>query len=301
MDSTVSTPTLALRMLPSLAILKYEALTLLSSWLVRLWISASAVLTLLFVLANWGQMQSPALVAVILFPYLVFPWFLAVMVLGVEPVSGARVDALADGILSRPITRHEYLLGSWGARVLVVLGAYLAVVVPAVLLVGLAKRNVAGETITLYGAVAALAVVAIVLTLQVSLAFLAGTLLRRPLLAMMVLVFLWYPVSTVLHTFSLEEFSPISLNQALPTLLRTPWNESEEGPQAADASLEELSEEAARFLAAFGGPAPAPKKRAFYEQGDYDDFSLLRVVLGYGVPTVLALGLAMAVFCSRDL
>ncbi len=288
-------------MLPSLAILKYEALTLLSSWLVRLWISASAVLTLLFVLANWGQMQSPALVAVILFPYLVFPWFLAVMVLGVEPVSGARVDALADGILSRPITRHEYLLGSWGARVLVVLGAYLAVVVPAVLLVGLAKRNVAGETITLYGAVAALAVVAIVLTLQVSLAFLAGTLLRRPLLAMMVLVFLWYPVSTVLHTFSLEEFSPISLNQALPTLLRTPWNESEEGPQAADASLEELSEEAARFLAAFGGPAPAPKKRAFYEQGDYDDFSLLRVVLGYGVPTVLALGLAMAVFCSRDL
>lgn len=288
-------------MLPSLAILKYEALTLLSSWLVRLWISASAVLTLLFVLANWGQMQSPALVAVILFPYLVFPWFLAVMVLGVEPVSGARVDALADGILSRPITRHEYLLGSWGARVLVVLGAYLAVVVPAVLLVGLAKRNVARETITLYGAVAALAVVAIVLTLQVSLAFLAGTLLRRPLLAMMVLVFLWYPVSTVLHTFSLEEFSPISLNQALPTLLRTPWNESEEGPQAADASLEELSEEAARFLAAFGGPAPAPKKRAFYEQGDYDDFSLLRVVLGYGVPTVLALGLAMAVFCSRDL
>ncbi|MCL4190503.1 MAG: hypothetical protein KJZ87_02065, partial [Thermoguttaceae bacterium] len=194
-------------MLPSLAILKYEALTLLSSWLVRLWISASAVLTLLFILANWGQMQSPALVAVILFPYLVFPWFLAVMVLGVEPVSGARVDALADGILSRPITRHEYLLGSWGARVLVVLGAYLAVVVPAVLLVGLAKRDVSGEPLTLYGAVAALVVVAIVLTLQVSLAFLAGTLFRRPLLAMLVLVFLWYPVSTVLHTFSLEEFS----------------------------------------------------------------------------------------------
>ncbi len=288
-------------MLPSLAILKYEALTLLSSWLVRLWISASAVLTLLFILANWGQMQSPALVAVILFPYLIFPWFLAVMVLGVEPVSGARVDALADGILSRPITRHEYLLGSWGARVLVVLGAYLAVVVPAVLLIGLAKRNVSGETITLYGAVAALAVVAIVLTLQVSLAFLAGTLLRRPLLAMMVLVFLWYPVSTVLHTFSLEEFSPISLNQALPTLLRTPWSESEDLPQSANASLDELSEEAARFLAAFGGPAPAPKKGAFYEQGDYDDFSLLRVVLGYGVPTVLALGLAMAIFCSRDL
>jgi len=289
-------------MLPSLAILKYEALTLLSSWLVRLWISASAVLTLLFVLTGWAQMQSPALVAVILFPYLVFPWFLAVMVLGVEPVSGARVDALADGILSRPITRHEYLLGSWGARVLVVLGAYLAVVVPAVLLVGLAKRDVSGEPLTLYGAIAALVVVAIVLTLQVSLAFLAGTLLRRPLLAMLVLVFLWYPVSTVLHTFSLEEFSPISLNQALPTLLRTPWNESEEEvPQAADANLEELSEEAARFLAAFGGPAPAPKKGAFYEQGDYDDFSLLRVVLGYGVPTVLALGLAMAIFCSRDL
>jgi ABC-type transport system involved in multi-copper enzyme maturation permease subunit len=301
MDSTASTSTLAQRLLPSLAILKYEARTLLSSWLVRLWIGASAMLTLVFLLSGWEQMQSPALVAVILFPYLVFPWFLVVMVLGVEPVSGARVEALADGILSRPITRHEYLLGSWGARVLVVLGSYLAVVLPAVVIVGLAERDVSGEGVTLYGAAAALVVVAIVLTLQVSLAFLAGTLLRRPLLAMMVLVFLWYPVSSVLHTFSLEEFSPISLNQSLPTLLRTPWDESQEETAVADVDFEQLSQEAAQFLASFGGGPPAPRRGSFYEQGDYDDFSLLRVVLGYGVPALMALGLTMAVFCNRDL
>ena len=43
------------------------------------------------------------------------------MVLGISPVTGARLDALADGILSRPVTRYEYLLASWLARVLVVL------------------------------------------------------------------------------------------------------------------------------------------------------------------------------------
>jgi hypothetical protein len=62
---------------------------------------------------------------VLLFPYLVFPWFLVVMVLGISPVTGSRLDSLSDGILSRPITRYEYLLAAWAARVTAVLAVYL--------------------------------------------------------------------------------------------------------------------------------------------------------------------------------
>ena len=61
---------------------------------------------------------------------------------------------------------------------------------------------------TCYGVVASLIVVSLVLTFLVTLAFFAGTLLRNALLAAVLLVFVWFPVNLVLHTFSLEEFSP---------------------------------------------------------------------------------------------
>lgn len=272
--------------------------------MIRLWLALSLVLTLLIVLPNWGQLQSAPLVAVLLFPYLVFPWFLIVMVLGVDPVSGTRVESLRDGILSRPVTRYEYLLASWLARVVVVLAGYLAVVAPAVALVTLARRPVADDRVTLYGTLAALAVVGLVLTFQVSLGFLFGTLLRRPLLAIVVLLLLWYPVNMILHTFSLEEFSPISLSQSLPTLLRQPWSEKEGASRAtADLDLEEMARQTAQFMSVFGGPAdqdPA-RKPGFFERNNYDDFSLLRVILGYAIPTLASVALAMLSFCLRDL
>ena len=37
------------------------------------------------------------------------------------------------------------------------------------------------------------------------------------------------------------------------------------------------------------------------QRGDYEDFSLLRVVTGYGLPTLAAVGFATLVFCRRDL
>ncbi len=166
------------RILPFLAILRHDLRTLRESWLIRLWLVAAALLTLGIASGNWGRFQTAPLVASLLFPYLVFPWFLAVMVLGVNPVSGSRIEALADGFLSRPITRHEFLLAVWAARVVAVLTTYLLVIVPAVAVVVLAKRPPPADPVTLYGIVAALSVVGLVLTFQVSLAFLVGVLLR---------------------------------------------------------------------------------------------------------------------------
>ncbi|MEN6495177.1 MAG: ABC transporter permease [Thermoguttaceae bacterium] len=304
MDSNDSSSTLRSRLMPSLAIVRYELRTLLGSWLVRLWLAGGVLLTLLMILTNWNQMQTAPLVAVLLFPYLVFPWFLVVMVLGVEPVSGARVETLVDGILSRPVTRYEYLLASWAARVLVVLAGYLVVMLPAIALVSFAHRPVADDSVTLYGLLAALGVVGLVLVFQVSLSFLFGTLLRRPLLAMVILVFLWYPANVILHTFALEEFSPISLSQSLPTVLRQPWHATEALVQKTpDLELEALARQTSQFLSVFGGPAAeTPEhKPGFFEKNNYRDFSLLRVILGYGVPSLASVGLATLCFSLRDL
>ncbi len=301
--------------MPAEAILKHELGGLLASWLVRLWFAASVFLTLLILASNWGKLQTAPLIQSFLFPYLFFPWFLVVMVLGISPVTGSRLDTLSDGILSRPITRHEYLLAAWAARVIAVLAVCLTVIVPALLLAVYAKRNVAEDHVTLYGVLTTLAVVSLVQVSLVTLGFLVGTLLRRPLLAAVILVFTWLPINLVLSTFSLEEFSPFTLQQAVPTLLRTTWKTEEEDAEA-EKSASQLSQkdiEEFEAMTANGGdmvwrsltgqsPPPAqPQRGGLFQNMVFDDLSVPRVLLGYGVPTLLALGLALLVFNRRDL
>ncbi|MCX5645844.1 MAG: ABC transporter permease subunit [Phycisphaerae bacterium] len=304
MDSTAKTFALGTKLMPYLAILEHDLRALWTSRLVRLWLAATAVMTLLLAAANWAKFQDATLIASLLFPYLVFPWFFVVVVLGVSPVSGARAEVLADGILSRPVSRCEYLLAAWSARVLLVLGVYLVVTVPAVAIVTLAKRPVPEDAVTLFGIVSSLGVVALVLTFLVSLGFLAGTLLRKPLLAAVVLVFVWYPIGIVLNAFSLEEFSPISLSRAMSTQLRQPWRaaDAEARGKANAQDMEALARQMDHFLSVFSNGQPSPAaKPDFFEGGRFTDFSLLRVILGYGLPTLMAVALAMVFFHRRDL
>lgn len=289
-------------MLPFLAILRHDLRTLRESWLVRFWLIGAALLTLIVATVNWAHAPTAHLVASLLFPYLVIPWFLVVMVLGVNPISGSRVEALADGFLSRPVTRREFLLAVWAARVAAVLAGYLLVMIPAVALAVLVKRPAPVDEVTLYGIVAALSVVGLVLVFQVSLAFLVGTLLRRPLVSIVLLLFLWGPVNLVLDSFRLEALSPISLNRNLPALLRQPWRDAE---GAAAARLDKSDfEAAANFVSVLlgGEPQRPPEKEAsFFDRDKSKDFSLWKVLLGYGLPTLAAVGLATLVFSRRDL
>ncbi|MBN1506459.1 MAG: hypothetical protein JW955_06415 [Sedimentisphaerales bacterium] len=305
MDSTAEAVKLGPRIMPYLAVLQHDLTTLCASRLVRLWFGATVVLTLMLMAGNWTRFQDGPLIASLLFPYLVFPWFFVVVALGVSPVSGSRTDVVADGILSRPVSRSAYLLAAWSARVVLIWGVYLAVIVPAVIVVTLAKRPVPDDTVTAYGIITAMGVVGLVLTFLTSLAFFAATLLRGPLLALVVLVFLWYPVGLILSVFSLEEFSPISLSRAISTqlrqTLRTPQTQADSNAREPEPSV--FPDGVEHFLKVFSAAPPAPKatKPDFFESEKFRDFSLLRILLGYGVPTVAAVILAMLCFCRRDL
>jgi len=292
-------------MLPFLAIFRHDLRILLKSWLVRIWFVAAALLALLLLLSNWAELKTAPMIASLMVPWLVFPWFVVVMVLGINPITGSRTEALADGFLSRPIARHEYLLAIWAARLAVVLGNYLVVTAPAVCVAMLAKRPVPADRVTFYGVVSSMAVVALVLTLQVSLAFLMGTLLRKALLAVVVLLFLWYPVNMVLHAFRLEAFSPITLSQTLPTLLRQSWRSADVDSPApgSELEIEELKRQAATFLSVLsgGGAEEAPRRRpGFFDENPLKEFSLTKVLLGYGIPALASVGLALLLFWRRD-
>jgi ABC-type transport system involved in multi-copper enzyme maturation permease subunit len=304
MDSIDKTTKPGTRMMPYMAILQHDMRTLWASRLVRLWLAATAVLTLMLALANWSKFQNAPMIASLLFPYLVFPWFFVVVVLAVTPVSGSRAEALADGILSRPVSRSGYLLAAWFARIVLVWAVYLIVIVPVIALVTLAKRPVAEDTVTFYGIATALFLVGLVLTFLVSLGFLMGTLLRKPLLAVVVLIFVWYPISFILSVFSLEEFSPISLAQALPTQLRQPWRQVEAGSKV-NVNKNEMNafSSLSNFFSVLSPNKPQlqPSKPDFFESKDFANFSLLRVTLGYGIPTLLTIVLATLSFYWRDL
>jgi ABC-type transport system involved in multi-copper enzyme maturation permease subunit len=305
MDSTDSTSSPAQRFMPMLAIFRHDLRALRASWLVRLWLGATVLLTLLMMAVAWATVPTARLMASLLFPYLVFPWFPVVMVLGVTPVSGANAETLVDGFLSRPITRSEYLLAVLAARVATVLGVYLVVMVPALALVATIKRHAPADPVSAFGIVAALAVVGVVLALQVSLSFLMGTVLRKPLLAIVVLLFLWYPVNFVLSIFQLQSFSPVSLDQAMPRLLRQPWKMEETPESQAEKGLAAALDAARQMNWSSLVPGGAPERRepgGFYDHPeDYEDFSLTRVLLGYGIPTLLCVAVAVGVFTSRDL
>jgi ABC-type transport system involved in multi-copper enzyme maturation permease subunit len=292
--------------MPAGAILKHELGGLLASWLVRLWFVATVVLTLLILAANWGTTQTAPMLQALLFPYLVFPWFLIVMLLGISPVTGSRLDSLADGILSRPVTRYEYLLAAWAARVAAVLAVYLVVMAPVALLSVFARRGVADDPVTAYGVIATLAVVGLIQTFLVTLGFLVGTLLRRPMLAAVVLVFTWLPVNLVLGTFSLEQFSPLTMYQAVPTLLRTPWTAVEEpdAPASNREDAEALAAQAEQFMRLLSGhsaPHARQQQGGFFEPRVFEGLSVTRLLAGYGLPALGALLLSLWVFNRRDL
>ena len=87
MDSAAKNSKLGTRMMPYLAILQHDLKTLWASRLVRLWLVATVVLTFILTASNWFQFQDAPLIASLLFPYLVFPWFFVVVVLGVRLAS----------------------------------------------------------------------------------------------------------------------------------------------------------------------------------------------------------------------
>ncbi len=308
-------------MMPVTAILWHELRTLQKSWIVRAWLLAAFVLSLL-VFASNPQTPSATLVAQILLPFLVFPWFLMVMMIGINPVTGSRSESLADGMLCRPITRSQFLLGSWAARVTLVLGIFLVATVPWILIVVFADRPVdepppgamsflglgqqtATVSLTLWGTAAAVGLVGLVLIFQVSLAFMLGTLLRHPLGTIGVLLLIWYPLNFILGGFRLEEFSTVSLSQAIPTLAKTqpPWVEEpeEEGVVVTEEMVADVGDVFSSIFSSGATPQPKPEESDNFWEEEYEDFSLAWVLAIYGMLSAGSLGVAMLRFSRGDL
>jgi ABC-2 type transport system permease protein len=131
MDNSSMTPIRYSRFLPYWAVLQTDLRQTVRSWVYRLWvllciIAASASILYKFgVHRDAGIVQSASVQTGDLMRGLVVGSLGLIALLAVSSISAER-SSIADSVLCRGISRHQYFLAKWHARVFVIICTFLA-------------------------------------------------------------------------------------------------------------------------------------------------------------------------------
>ena len=199
-----------------LAILRYDLGLLTRSWITRIWLPllVAPALFLVAVAANGDELASETLAAY-LAAVLIPISGLAVAVLSSAAVSGES-GIIADGILSRSVTRSEYMAAKIISRLGFSAAVYLLVMVPFAYLI---MRYAAPDT-SLAGVVVGLLVVCLLLTFLGALGITLSTLFSNVLLAVLGLLLVVVLSGFVLQFLGLTWMSTTAVVYSLPDTFR---------------------------------------------------------------------------------
>lgn len=173
------------------------------SWLVRGWLAGSAVIALVLVVTASGQSTEASKVVSGALALYVLALSVVVILATASAVSGDG-GVLGDAILSRAVTRDDYLLAKFSSRLLVVAGVFLGVVVPFVGLVARYAPNDLSPAGTALGVVTVLALLLFLSTLGVAL----SSVLNSTVLAVATLAVCWYFAGAAFSFLELGFLSP---------------------------------------------------------------------------------------------
>jgi len=171
MEATAAKPPVAFnRWLPYWAVFQADVQQTLRSWIYRLWVLASILATVGFLLYNLGSYHKTGLVYLssdfvnVLIRWTILGSVGLIIALTAGAISSER-GTMADSVLSRGISRYQYFLGKWHARLTAVLSTYFLLTVIA-LLCGLFFLH---EDLSLGGSLVALLMVAVLLATVITL------------------------------------------------------------------------------------------------------------------------------------
>ncbi len=171
MDATPNAPTLRVnRFLPYWAVLQSDAKQTLQSWLYRVWVLLSFGAAIGYLLYRYGAMQESGMLQHApetigrLLHWIMFGSITLIIVLTAGTIT-AELGTMADSVLSRGISRHQYFLGKWHSRLAVVMATFFT---KAIVAVGGAFFLLHSDALTLHGSFAALVVVASLLVFVVT-------------------------------------------------------------------------------------------------------------------------------------
>ncbi len=231
MEASPSNPPVRIhRWLPYWAVFQADLMQTLRSWVYRTWVLMSLVAALGYLLYRVGAYREAGIVQPAsdlisdLLRWTIVGSITLIIVLTVSCISSER-GSMADSILSRGISRYQYFLGKWHARLTAVLGGFL--------LMGClwlaASYFLLHEDLSLDGAAVALGTVAALLATVVSWGVAVSAISNSSLLGV---AFLWiclYGASSLLSLLPPRFASPERMLHSLPWVLRGSYDLASHG------------------------------------------------------------------------
>ncbi len=218
------------KFLPYWAVLQTDVRQTTRGWVYRLWVLMTIIAAAGFLLyrvglhKEAGMVQSAATQCGDLFRLVVVGSLALVVVLAVSAVSAER-GTLADSVLSRGISRHQYFLAKWHARLFVVVSTF-AVLATAVLIAGYFLFKTDSDTdLTIEGSVAAVLTVSAVLAVIVSWGVVIGGMTSGTVLGITIFWILLYGAGFLLTLLPEPWPSPERELARLKFVLRGQFNE----------------------------------------------------------------------------
>jgi ABC-2 type transport system permease protein len=217
------------KFLPYWAVLQTDLKQTLRSWVYRLWVLTTVVAAAGFLIyrvglhKEAGMFQSAAAQSGDLFRIMIVGSLARVVVLAVSAV-GAETGSVADSVLSRGISRHQYFLAKWHAR-LVVVGATFALLACGVLAAShFLFKSDAEADLSLAGGLVAVAAVTTVLAVIVSWGVTIGALANGTLIGITVFWLVLYGAGFLLSLLPEPWPSPDRELGRLKFVLRGQYN-----------------------------------------------------------------------------
>jgi len=215
------------RFLPYWAVLQTDLRQTLRSWVYRLWVLMSvlgACGSLIYrvgIKEETGIVQTASSQTQNLLRGLVIAGVGLVALIAVSAISSER-SSVADAVLSRGISRYQYFLAKWHARVLVVVGTFL-VMGTGILC---AYHFFLDPDITAMGGLTALLLIAAVLAVVVSWGVTIGALANGTVIAITTFWLIIYGGIIALSLVPKPYPSPERMMEALPYVLRGQYDPS---------------------------------------------------------------------------
>lgn len=224
MEATVpaSTPALKFRrLLPYWAVLQTDLRQTLRSWVYRLWVVASILTAVGYLLYRFGvhreagMIQSASVHVSDLLRGIVLGSMALIVVLTVSSIAAER-GTLADSVLSRGISRFQFFVAKWHARTVAVVVTF--VFIAGVVLLG--SHFLLSEDLTFSGSVVAVATVAVALAAVVAWGVAIGALANSTVVGITLMWIVLYGLGFVMTLLPASYPSPERVLKRLPNMLR---------------------------------------------------------------------------------
>ncbi len=210
------------RLLPYWAVFQADVRQTLHSWIYRGWVFLSLCAAVGFLLYRYGAKQVAGMVQQAgdlmsdLLHWTVWGSVMLIIVLTAGTICSERAT-MADSVLSRGISRFQFFLGKWHARLVVILGTFVVIAVCA--LVG-AYFLLHGENLHPLGSLLAVAMVGALLMVVISCGVSISAVTNNPVVSIALLWTVLYGAGFVLSLLPAQVPSPDRVLQNLPNMMR---------------------------------------------------------------------------------